>query len=555
MILSYLEKKARKITLDSDFVLVKGTNHVGKSCVLKSLYRALGAEIKKMPDTWDMSTIIILLNFTIDNVRFKSMLIGNDLFFLNPDGTIRFKEKVGSESLSAEINSLFGINLKVVDDSDQHIPVGANYMPFYIDQDSGWTETWSSFSRVGTLSDKANVRQYLTGIVDDDYFIHKKSLTTVEKTLKKVSGELRSYQLLSDQVKAKFKPLELEVDVESFKARINSYLEKLKQLREAQNKHLRLMQELYSKKTYIEINIDQLKRNISDIEKDFQYALGLDDIVICPTCGGQYKNDILSRHELIKDEHECRDMVIRCNNDLDIIKKQIEAAVKKSQEINLAIEDVQNQIKASNDEISLEEVIEAKSREQMLELVSSQRSELTQKVNNLQKEKSKLEAIVNRYKDSGRKEEAESLFVDYVLQATKSMGASAKREKTRFGGKITATGSALPVSVIAHTFSYLKLIQKYSGPLFMPVVVDEPRQQGLQQDGLNKSIDYMKKCMPANGQLLLSLADDKNIAIPEGALIVDLDQTGRVLIEDDFEEVRLEVDKILESDFLRMFNA
>ena len=100
MLLSYLEKKARIIDLDSDFVLIKGTNHVGKSCVLKSLYRALGAEIKKMPDTWDMSTIVLLLYFTIDNISFKSLVIGNDLYVLNPDGTIRLKEKIGSRELS-----------------------------------------------------------------------------------------------------------------------------------------------------------------------------------------------------------------------------------------------------------------------------------------------------------------------------------------------------------------------------------------------------------------------------------------------------------------------
>ena len=79
------------------------------------------------------------------------------------------------------------------------------------------------------------------------------------------------------------------------------------------------MQELYAKKTYIELNIEQLKKNIKEIEKDFQYALELDEVVICPTCGARYTNDILSRHELMKDEHVCRDMVIRCNNDLDIV--------------------------------------------------------------------------------------------------------------------------------------------------------------------------------------------------------------------------------------------
>lgn len=554
MLLSYSEKKARIINLDSDFVLIKGTNHVGKSCVLKSLYRALGAEIKKMPDTWDMSTIILMLCFTIDKVRFKSLLIGNDLYVINPDNSIRFKEKIGSESLSKNINSLFGVNLKQVDDSWQSVPVGANFMPFYIDQDAGWTETWSSFSKVGTLSDKANVRQYLTGLVDDSYFTYKKALASVDRNLKKTTSEFRSYQFLSKQVSYKFKPLKLVIDVNDFKDKINSYLEKLKQLREMQNKHLRLMQELYSKKTYIELNIEQLKKNIKEIEKDFQYALELEEVVICPTCGGHYTNDILSRHELMKDEHVCRDMVIRCNNDLDNIIKQIEAAVEKSKEINSTIEETQNQIKASNEEISLEEVIEAKSREQMIDMVNMQCSELSSKVDHLLKEKGRLEAIVNSYEDSEKKEEAEHLFVDYVVAAMKAMGVSAKREKIRFGGKISATGSALPVSVIAYTFSYLKLIHKYSGPIIMPVVIDEPRQQGLQQQGLNLSISYMLKSMPQNGQLLVSLADDNDISIPSNALIIDLDQTGQVLIKEDFEKVNLEIDEILEIDFRRMFN-
>ena len=555
MLLSYLEKKARIIDLDSNFVLIKGTNHVGKSCVLKSLYRALGAEIKKMPDTWDMSAVILLLSFTIDNIPFKSLLIGNDLYILNPDSSIRFKSKVGSESLSKGISSLLGVNIGAIEDSQQIIPVGANFMPFYIDQDTGWNETWTSFSKVGTLGDKSNVRQYLTGIVDASFFAYKKELSMVEKELKKCTNELKSYNLLAEQVKIKFNPLKLEIDIESFRTRINLYLERLQALRESQNNHLRLMQELYAKRTYIELNIDQLKKNIKEIEKDFQYALELEEIVICPTCGGHYTNDILNRHELMKDEHVCKDMVIRCNNDLDIVNKQIEAAVEKSKKINFEIESTQDLIKASNEEISLEEVIEAKSRDQMLNLVTIQQTQLVSQSESLLKEKIRLESVIKNYEDSGRRECAESNFIEHVMNATIAMGASTKRDKIKFGGKITATGSALPVSVIAHTFSYLKLIQDFSGPIFMPMVVDEPKQQGLKQQGLNKSLLYMSESIPSSGQLIVSLADDKGISIPNNALVIDLDITGRVLIDDDFNIVSKEIEDILEKDFQRIWEG
>ena len=60
MLLSYQERKARIINLDANFVLVKGKNHIGKSCVLKSLYQPLGAEIKKLPEKWDKLAIVFL---------------------------------------------------------------------------------------------------------------------------------------------------------------------------------------------------------------------------------------------------------------------------------------------------------------------------------------------------------------------------------------------------------------------------------------------------------------------------------------------------------------
>ena len=96
VMLSYSQKKARIINLDANCVLIKGKNHVGKSCVLKSLYRSLGAEIKRMTDTWNKDTMVLLLYFSVDELCCKSLLIGNNVIVLNPDGTIRFKEKIDS---------------------------------------------------------------------------------------------------------------------------------------------------------------------------------------------------------------------------------------------------------------------------------------------------------------------------------------------------------------------------------------------------------------------------------------------------------------------------
>ena len=201
--------------------------------------------------------------------------------------------------------------------------------------------------------------------------------------------------------------------------------------------------------------------------------------------------------------------------------------------------------------ISIEDVVEARSREQIVDLVKTQQAELSDKYSQLIKDKKDLESLIKNYEGNDRKKEAESLFVDYVTKGTQLMNLSVNREKIRFGCKMKATGSALPVNIIAHTFSYLKLMQKYSGPLFMPVVIDEPKQQGLQQQTLGKAISYMLDSIPANGQLIISLADDEEISTSKDTLVIDLDKSEGLLIRDDFEIAREEIEEILDKDFVR----
>lgn len=62
--LSYSSRKARRISLDSDIVIIKGDTDTGKSCISKSLFSALGTSIKSIPETWKNDNIVVLLKFT-----------------------------------------------------------------------------------------------------------------------------------------------------------------------------------------------------------------------------------------------------------------------------------------------------------------------------------------------------------------------------------------------------------------------------------------------------------------------------------------------------------
>lgn len=553
-LLSYQEKKARVINLDSDIVLINGKNHVGKSCILKSLYRGLGAEIKKIPESWSKANIIILLYFTIDNVSFKSLLVGNDLYIFNPDGSIRFKIKVGNSKGNEQLNLFFGIKISQLNMGIPYIPAGAIYMPFYIDQDAGWSEPWSSFVKIGNISEKTNVRQFLTSIVDETYFSKKKELATVESKLHKVTSELKTYYAIAYDVKKKFKQLDVATTIEGFQDKINEYLERLKQLREEQKDAMRLLQTLYTKKAYLELTIKQLQKHIKDMKKDFNYAMELNDIITCPTCGCQYCNDMLSRHEIKEDEHECKNMIISYQQELDENINQIAKATESSEQLSEQIIEVQSIINVSQNNITLEEVIESKIRDRMLNVVSDKKEDLNQQSSLLLQKKKSIEAIVKGYENSERKVQIESEFKLKVESALKAMGLTKLPNNIHFGGKISTTGSTLPLSIIAYSFAYFYIMQKYKSPLFFPIVVDEPKQQGLQNEGLIFLIKYMLNNLPERGQLILSLAN-ADIKMPDNTLTINLDKTNRVLIESDYASVKEEIEKLLEKDFFNNKNG
>lgn len=548
-ILSYREKRAAIINLDCDAIIVEGGNHAGKSCILKSLYFGLGGEIKNFPQGWNQANIVLLLKFTIDGVHFKSLRMGNDIYVFNPDGSLRFKEKRGTEKLNKKINELFDLTYSV-EGRNQIVPVSALYMPFYIDQDLGWSEPWSSFSKTGNATERSNYRQFLTTVVDNSFFQKKNELINIEKELNKAQAERRALQKIQLDVQRQYKTLGIQMTESEFQKSVDNYLRQLTELREEQKSIMRQLQALYTRKSYLDVNIDQLKKNIKDIDKDFNYALHLDDIITCPTCGGQYHNDMLARHELLKDMNICKDQVIIFEQERDEIVIQIESVKQRNTDLNTKIANVQSAIKEKEKDVTLEQVIEDRTRTYLIDTVSERQACSNKLINDLTNKYSILEAAIKDYENNGRRDYINKEFINYVVSAVHSMGNSIKSESVRFSGKISTSGSLLPIHVVAYTTAYLQIFNKFSGPLMMPLVIDEPRQQGIHSDSLNKMLQYLKDSMHGLTQLIVS-STDENVIIPDGYSVISLKKGETILNDEYYDEVSLEVEKLLEEDFFK----
>lgn len=117
-------------------VITAQKNTQGKSCLLKSIYFALGLDIKTFKEDWQPTKKMFKI-FYEHNAQEGTIIRYKDRIWLdnNPD-SIDLKEY--SKWLSSLLNLKIKLPLKNTDKYDEVYP-SAYILPFYVDQDNSWS--------------------------------------------------------------------------------------------------------------------------------------------------------------------------------------------------------------------------------------------------------------------------------------------------------------------------------------------------------------------------------------------------------------------------------
>ncbi len=550
LFLSYREKRARRISLDSDVVVVKGGNGTGKSCLLKSLYGVFGAQVNKYPEGWDPQYIVVLLKFLIDGVTHRALKIGRDYYLLNPDKTA-LSDTNSMEEQARCLSLLFGLDLYYYSDQSQkrRLPVGCFFMPFYIDQDSGWQQPWSSFTQVGNEQVKRNVMLYYTGVVNYDYYLSKSHLLSLQNEYKKWRNEKTIQNNFISIIRDKLKSHNtMSLTEDAFREEIDSFVVKIQDLKEKQNKILKELEELYFDKLFKESRITALHENIKAIEEDFNYAIQHDDLLICPVCGAQTENTTLARLGMNIDKEDSRELIVSYKMELDEVKKRIERANRKSEELKHQIEDIEALVSTKKEEYTLKEYLDHKVIEKLQELFYENEHEFDENIERVESDIKDEEERLKSLKGSNRLKVILEDFNACLRTYSKELGSSFDKSKNHgLGEKIKGSGSSHPKETLAYFFSYLTIMNKYSTPIMMPIVIDEFKQNGTTDQSIDKMIGFAINHRPQNGQVIYSVSDDYT-ATGDNVKTISLD--GDYLMnEKEYASVRNEVDEILNKNF------
>src|SRR5947209_3891135 len=194
MLLSYAQKAARKINFHPETTIILGANDTGKSCLVKSIYRAFGAEPAKTHPSWREALVIAVVRFEIDGIKY-SILQDQSFYALfdSRDSLIRTFKSVTNE-LGPYLSDLLDFKIKLINKQNQAItpPPAYCFLPFYVDQDGGWNRPWSSFRYLNHFSDwKLSLAEYHTGIRPNSYYELKSALNQLEQKAKELDSEIR----------------------------------------------------------------------------------------------------------------------------------------------------------------------------------------------------------------------------------------------------------------------------------------------------------------------------------------------------------------------------
>lgn len=518
-LLSQKEKKARTVDFHPQLTVIKGENDVGKSSVIKSLYWTLGAPPARIHSSWVKANVKAILTFTIDEHRFKIFRDHDTFGVFDADDQLLLSTNRITRDLGPFLGKLLNFQLVLSNrKGEPEIPPPAYaLLPFYIDQDSGWSKPLDSFANLGQYPDfKKGLLEFHTGILPNEYYeleARRKSLQVEQKVLE-ADRNIVQKAIQRFHLDANFDGLELSLD-EHEKA-IESLLVRLKELRQDRQVRASKYADLLDQRMAIEQQVKAVKASLTELGKDIKYASDLADEVYCPTCGTVHTNDFAHRYSIIEDREACFQFLTESHQRIASLATQAGDAAIDVKNMDSILAEIQSSLDTKRGEVTLQQVIDSRGRRIASEMFDAQIADLDKQIGVLLSEMLKFS---NRMKELRDKDRREKIVEDY---SSFMLGYLRKLDVTNFNidqvikipATISDTGSDLPRSVLAHFLAIIQTVYRHSDSLFAPIVVDSPNQQDQDKINVGAMIDLIVETRPEDAQTILgtvSLHDRKII--------------------------------------------
>jgi hypothetical protein len=474
IILDYENEVANEFVFSNNTnVITSDGTTVGKSSLIKSLYYALGFDIKQFPHGWNFKTMRFRLDVLIDGSAY-SIIRDNSLFYVSDSEEV-LNLKEFSEWLEGKLSISMNLKLKQSTTNELSSVYSTEILsPFYLDQDKSWNgyifkSTSDSLGRYSNIP--RDILEYVLGISNQEILEKENEKSKKQKQIKQIISKIEVLNSLQEEYAEKTKMIDSSpYEVNKLKETFNSNLNQLSRI---SNEMSVKKKKIFAKKAEQDLNSrDNIElEKIMTVNKKTYKDVELE----CIHCHSKLTlEQSLTRLKLKNNLLEIQNMLDTNRKQNKILQQEIEVLQDEITGLDASYGIITRQRTEVQEILNLQEFIDLESKrlanEEFLKTIdklSVEKDSLDDLVKDLAK---KIRALKKDQKH--RKSEISKRFYEILADINLRFGSTKLSEVEFFNfSEVKGSGMDNNKTLLALYLSYIRLIAEY-GVYTIPFGID-----------------------------------------------------------------------------------
>lgn len=517
-------------------VVTSADNHVGKSSLLKSLYYTLGAEVG-YDHVWDKNSKLYIVNLYVDNENYRVVRLMKHFAVFRGENLLKITDSV-TKGLSSILGDIFGFAVYLPNKDTEKVemaPPAFTFMPYYIDQDTGWSGLYDSFSSITQYKKPDRIKSlyyhlniYTKATVElmakrdklrDDLEVLEAENKRLITILTALNGEIANLPPVTDIT-------QLEDHLKLPQQRIE---ELVKKIGESRNSIQALETTLQQHQHQLDI-ISEFYTLSSNCVKESKGHLNT-----CPKCGYAFDKEIFdivrANYSALNEEYMCQQIQLI----IDSIKEKLQASKESYIYLMKQLEEEEVVFRADRNEFEI--YIRQRGLQDSLNRFTDELQQIKSKIIDTTEEIKSINKELNKLPN---KKEIEEKYIENVRLNIMKLEAwdPAYDGNIRLLKPIKAQGTLENKIILAQFIGLFQTMEHLnSSATRFPFVIDSPRAK---EPSHASSIDILKMIAELQmlPQIILATMDypDYQDEIDTTANVITLTETRRLLCEHDYYE-------------------
>jgi len=515
-------------------VVTSVDNHVGKSSLLKALYYTLGAEVD-YDSVWDKNTKLYIATICVDDDIYRIARFMKRFAIFHFDELILITDSVTKE-LAPLLGEIFDFAVYLPNKDSAKVemaPPAFTFMPYYIDQDKGWSGLYDSFSAIEQYKKPDRIKSLY-------YHLNIYTKSTVELMAKRdwLKDQLEGLQKESERLQVVLAALQNET--ENLPPADN--IQELEEHLEIPKERIRLLIDQVGATRNIvqewEVALSQHQQQLQIIQ-DYQVSKkdGIDkyihEIHTCPNCGYTFDEEIFkivrANYSELNEGYMCQQIQLI----IDSVKQKLTYAKEHYVSLMAELKKEEEAFHAEKDEFEL--YVRQRGLRDSVRRFSGELNRVRIKNADIIAEIKEIDKEIRRLPN---KKDVEEKYIEFVRLNIITLGAwnSAYEGNIKLLKPIKAQGTLENKIILAQFVGLFQTMDYFkSSATRFPFIVDSPRAK---EASLTSSKDILKMIAQLEmlPQVILATIDfeDFKDEIETPATVITLTEQRKLLCESDY---------------------